>query len=108
MLEAFEADGDPDWRENAVDVMRVALERFWDPKGGGFYDLAKGSVQDAASVLALKRKPVEDSPSPSSNGVAAGVLLKPPHLPGNDQNPARPEKLIRAFAGGTSPLGGIF
>ena len=108
MLEAFEADGDPDWRENAVDVMGVALDRFWDPKGGGFYDLAKDSVQDAASVLALKRKPVEDSPSPSSNGVAAGVLLKLHHLTGNDEYRARHDELIRAFAGEASRMGGIF
>src|SRR2546428_896112 len=108
LLEAFEADGDPDWRENAVEVMRVALERYWDPKGGGFFDLAKDSVRDAASVLALKRKPVEDSPSPSSNGVAAGVLPQLHHLTGGGEDRAPPDELIRAFAGGAPPPGAGF
>src|SRR2546422_4961686 len=108
MLEAFEADGDPDWRGKAGGVMRGALERFLGPQGGGFFDLAKDSVRDAASVLALKRKPVEDSPSPSSNGVAAGVLQKLHHLTGDDAYRARHYELIRAFAGEASRMGAIF
>jgi len=107
MLDAFEAGGDADWLQNAEAVMRLSLQHFWDPKGGGFFDL-KATPGPGASVLAVKRKPVEDSPSPSANGVAAVVLQKLHHLTGNDDYRLRHDELIRAFAGEASRLGGIF
>src|SRR2546428_11786417 len=57
MLEAFEADGDPDWREEAGGGVRGALGRVWGPKGGGLLHLAKDSLPDAASRPARQREP---------------------------------------------------
>ena len=107
MVEAYEADGDAEWRQNAEEVMHFALEHFWDSTGGGFFDV-KPTTGPGASVLAVKRKPAEDSPSPSANGVAAVVLQKLHHLTGNDEYRVRHDELIRAFAGEASRLGGIF
>src|SRR3972149_6471892 len=78
MLDAYEAVQDPDWLRHAEAVMRFALDHFWDSKGGGFFDL-ESTAGPGASVLAVKRKPVEDSPSPSANGIA-GLGLQRLHL----------------------------
>jgi len=109
MLDAQEATGDPRWLERAEEVTRFALAHFWDERGGGFFDLM--DTRDARAIpapLSLRRKPVEDSPSPSSNGVAGMVLQRLHHLTGNDEYRLRADHLIRAFAGEASRMGAIF
>ena len=109
MLDAHEATGDAVWLNRTEDVMRFALDHFWDSKGGGFFDLAEDAGGGSmASALALKRKPIEDSPSPSSNGVAGAVLQKLHHLTGNDEYRLHGDELVRAFAGEAERTGGIF
>jgi len=108
LLDAYETTQDPEWLGQAETVMRFAIDHFWDPKGSGFFDLKHDAGGTAASVLELKRKPVEDSPSPSSNGVAGVVLQRLHHLTGNDDYRVRHDELVRAFAGEASRMGGIF
>ncbi|TLZ66024.1 MAG: thioredoxin domain-containing protein [Methanobacteriota archaeon] len=108
LLDAFETTQDPDWLEEAETVMRFALDHFWDAKGGGFFDVSASDGAGANSILALKRKPVEDSPSPSANGMAGLVLQRLHHLTGNDEYRLHHDELIRAFAGEASRMGGIF
>ena len=109
MLDALEVTGDATWLRRAEDVMRFALAHFWDEKDGGFFDLHDTSEsRPLAFLMAIKRKPIEDSPSPSSNGVAALVLQRLHHLTGNDEYRLRHDRLIRAFAGEAARTGGIF
>jgi uncharacterized protein YyaL (SSP411 family) len=108
LLDAFEVTQDSEWLEQAETVMRFALDHFWDAKGGGFYDVNSSEGAGAHSILALKRKPVEDSPSPSANGIAGLALQRLQHLTGNDEYRLHHDALIRAFAGEASRMGGIF
>ncbi|TLZ61456.1 MAG: thioredoxin domain-containing protein [Methanobacteriota archaeon] len=108
LLDAYEATQDPEWLGQAETVTRFAIDHFWDAKGGGFFDLTHDAGGSAASVLALKRKPVEDSPSPSSNGIAGVVLQRLHHFTGKEDYRARHDDLVRAFAGEGSRMGGIF
>jgi len=52
--------------------MRLAVERYGDPEGGGFFDRAK----DAAPMggMDIRRKPLQDSPTPGANSVAVIAL----------------------------------
>lgn len=89
--------------------MRSALDRFWDPKAGGFFDLAQeGASGPMPPALAARRKPIEDSPSPSANGVAGLVLQRLHHLTGNDEYRLHHGELVRAFAGDATRMGAIF
>ncbi len=62
LLDAWEATLDRRYFEIAERAMRLAVERFGDPDGGGFFDRAK----DAAPMggLEVRRKPLQDSPTP--------------------------------------------
>ncbi|HEY5539296.1 MAG TPA: thioredoxin domain-containing protein [Thermoplasmata archaeon] len=109
MLDAHEVTADVTWLRRADEVMQFALSHFWDDRDGGFFDLSnEPSGRSMSSLMELKRKPIEDSPSPSSNGVAAIVLQKLHHLTGNDDYRLHHDLLMRAFAGEAARMGGIF
>ena len=72
LLDAYEATLDSRYFEIAERAMELTIERFGDAEGGGFYDRAK----DAAPMggLEVRRKPLQDSPTPGANSVAAIAL----------------------------------
>ena len=72
LLDAYEATLDRRYFDIAERAVRLAVERYGDPDGGGFFDRAK----DAAPMggLDVRRKPLQDSPTPGANSVAAIVL----------------------------------
>ena len=72
LLDAYEATLDRRYFDIAERAVRLAIERYGDPDGGGFFDRAK----DAAPLggLDVRRKPLQDSPTPGANSVAAIVL----------------------------------
>jgi uncharacterized protein YyaL (SSP411 family) len=73
-LDASEATGDDAWRTRAIAVMRYCGRAHWDDAKGGFFDVARD--RSGAAYLATPAKPVQDSPTPSANGVAALVLAR--------------------------------
>ena len=85
--------------------MRIAVERFGDPEGGGFFDRAK----DAAPMggLEVRRKPLQDSPTPGANSVAAIVLDRLYAFTGERLYRDWAEKTLEAFAGRV-PQYGLF
>jgi uncharacterized protein YyaL (SSP411 family) len=72
LLDAYEATLDRRYFGIAERAVRLAVERYGDPDGGGFFDRAK----DAAPLggLDVRRKPLQDSPTPGANSVAVIVL----------------------------------
>ena len=85
--------------------MRLAVVRFGDPDGGGFFDRAK----DAAPMggLDVRRKPMQDSPTPGANSVAAIVLDRLYALTGEKLYRDWAEKTLEAFVG-LVPQYGLF
>jgi len=73
-LDASEATGDDAWLTRAIAVMRYCGRAHWDEEKGGFFDVARD--RSGAAYLATPAKPVQDSPTPSANGVAALVLAR--------------------------------
>jgi len=73
-LDASEATGDDAWLTRAIAVMRYCGRAHWDDERGGFFDVARDRL--GAAYLATPAKPVQDSPTPSANGVAALVLAR--------------------------------
>jgi hypothetical protein len=72
LLDAYEMTLAPRYFEIAQRAMKLTIEHFGDGEGSGFYDRAK----DAAPMggLEVRRKPLQDSPTPGANSVAAIVL----------------------------------
>jgi uncharacterized protein len=105
LLDAYEATLDRGYFEIAERAMRIAVERFGDPEGGGFFDRAK----DAAPMggLEVRRKPLQDSPTPGANSVAAIVLDRLCAFTGERMYRDWAEKTLEAFAG-RIPQYGLF
>jgi uncharacterized protein len=75
-LDAYEATGADDWLTRATTVMHYCGRAHWDDAKGGFFDVARDRTGDGQAYLATPAKPIQDSPTPSANGVAALVLAR--------------------------------
>ncbi len=105
LLDAYEATLDPRYFEAAKRTMDLAIERYGDAEGGGFFD----RPSDAAPMggLDVRRKPFQDSPTPGANSVAAIALTRLHAFTGDDRYRAFAQKTLEAFAG-IAPQYGLF
>lgn len=74
LLKGYRSIGEKRYLEAAVHWTKVACDRFEDKTQGGFYDI-ETPEETAVALLKLRRKPVEDTPSSSANGVMIRNLL---------------------------------
>ncbi len=97
LLDAYQATLDRRYLDTAERAMRLAIERFGDPDRGGFFDRAT----DAPPLggLEVRRKPIQDAPTPGANSVAVMVLDRLHSLTGEDLYRAWAEKTLEAFIG---------
>ncbi|HKV62399.1 MAG TPA: thioredoxin domain-containing protein [Candidatus Acidoferrum sp.] len=105
LLDAYETTLDPRYFTAAKKTMDLALARYGDAEGGGFFD----RPSDAAPMggLDVRRKPFQDSPTPSANSVAAIALIRMYAFSGDDRYHASAQKTLEAFAG-IAPQYGLF
>jgi uncharacterized protein len=105
LLDAYEATLDQRYFEIAERAVRLAVERYGDPEGGGFFDRAK----DAAPMggMEIRRKPLQDSPTPGANSVAVIALDRLYGLTGEKLYRDWAEKTLEAFVG-LVPQYGLF
>jgi uncharacterized protein YyaL (SSP411 family) len=105
LLDAYEATLDPRYFQRAERTLQLAIERFGDPDQGGFFDRAK----DAPPMrgLDIRRKPVQDSPTPGANSVAVILLERMHGLTGNALYHHWAELTLQSFAG-IAPKFGLF
>src|ERR1700728_3089230 len=105
LLDAYESTLERRYFKIAERAMLLAIERFGDPEGGGFFDRAK----DAAPMggLDVRRKPLQDSPTPGGNSVAAIVLDRLHGFTGERLYREWAEKTLEAFVG-LIPQYGLF
>lgn len=103
LLDAWETTLDRRYFETAERAMRLCIERFADPDGGGFFDRAK----DAARLggIEVRRKPLQDSPTPGANSVAAMALDRLAALTGEKLYSEFAEKTLEAFIGSIPQYG---
>jgi uncharacterized protein len=105
LLDAYESTLEQKYFEKAERTMRLVVERFGDPEGGGFFDRAK----DAPPLggLDVRRKPLQDSPTPGTNSVAVIVLDRLYAFTGEKLYRDWAEKTLEAFVG-LVPQYGLF
>jgi uncharacterized protein YyaL (SSP411 family) len=105
LLDAYEATLDPRYFTAAQKTLDLAIARYGDAEGGGFFD----RPSDAAPMggLDVRRKPFQDSPTPSANSVAAIALIRMHAFTGDDRYNASAQKTLEAFAG-IAPQYGLF
>ena len=103
LLDAYEVTLEHRYLESAARCMRLAVERFGDPEAGGFFDRAK----DAPPMqgLEVRRKALQDSPTPGANSAAAIVLDRLYAFTGERLYSEWAEKTLEAFAGRVAQYG---
>jgi hypothetical protein len=74
LLDAYEATLDPKYFSAARRAADFAIAEYFDEEGGGFFDRASGAPPMGG--LELRRKPLQDSPSPGANSTAAMLLAR--------------------------------
>ncbi len=96
-LDAWEATGEFAYYGLAKAIADAMLARFYDAVGGGFFDTEMSA--DAIGALSARRKPLQDSPTPAGNAVAAAVLLRLSALTGERVYEDRAQETLETFAG---------
>jgi uncharacterized protein YyaL (SSP411 family) len=77
---------------------------YWDGDEGGLFDTARDRTGEEG-LLPARAKPVQDTPTPSPNGVAGIVVARLHEFTGDLRWKQRGEELVRAFAGRAQELG---
>ncbi len=103
-LDACEMTGRRDWLDWGHAIMDRVWSDYRDTEGGGLFDTARGRSAEQG-LLPARAKPVQDTPTPSPNGVAGIVCMRLHELTGESHWKARGEELLRAFAGTARELG---
>jgi len=102
-LDAYEATGDESWLVWSRALMARVWNEYRDPTGGGLFDRSESAGE---GLLPTRLKPIEDTPTPSPNGVAGTVLARLAELTGDSVWRERAGELLGAFAG-QDPAAGL-
>jgi uncharacterized protein YyaL (SSP411 family) len=103
-LDAWEATGELRYFTAARQLGDAMLTRFCDSEVGdamsrGFFDTEKDATDSAIGALTTQRKPLQDSPTPAGNALAATLLLRLYALTGDDLYRTRAQDTLETFAG---------
>ncbi len=93
LLELYEATFSTKYLSQALDLMNIMVEDFWDDKNGGFF---LGS--DQSEKLIVRSKTAYDGAIPSGNSVAVMNMVKLTRITGNTKWAELAEKTMRAFS----------
>ena len=104
-LDAYEASAALSYFKFARDIADTMIVKFFDPVSGGFFDAEPVSDGKSLGVLSTRRKPLQDSPTPAGNPMAAIVLLRLHDYTGNASYRDQAEQTLETFAEGVGQFG---
>ena len=105
LLDAYEATLDAHYFRAAQRTMDLTIDRYGDSDVGGFFDRA--SDAPPMGGLDVRRKPFQDSPTPSANSIAVMALTRLYAYTGDQKYYEWAKKSLEAFAG-VAPQYGLF
>ncbi len=104
-LDAYEATADLSYFKFARAIGDAMIAKFFDAVSGGFFDAEPAADGKSLGVLATRRKPVQDSPTPAGNPMAAIALLRLHHYTGDAGYRDKAEQTLETFAGVAEQFG---
>src|SRR5579859_971855 len=104
-LDAYEATSDLSYFKFAQAIAAAMIERFYDATSGGFFDREPFGDGQSLGVLATRRKPLQDSPTPAGNPLAAIALMRLHHYTGDSNYKEKAEQTLETFAGVAEQFG---
>jgi uncharacterized protein len=96
-LDAYEATADLNYFKTGRAIADAMIARLYDETGGGFFDCAPASENQSLGVLATRRKPLQDSPTPAGNPMAAIALVRLHHYTGEADYRDKAEQTLEVF-----------
>jgi hypothetical protein len=96
LLDAYEATLDAKYFAAARRAADFAIAEYYDAEGGGFFDRASGAPPMGG--LEVRRKPLQDSPTPGANSSAAILLDRLYGYTGDARYRQCAEATLEAFA----------
>jgi len=107
-LEVWLASGELRYFTAATTLAHAMIELFYDNAKGGFFDADPAAHNSAVGVLTARRKPLQDTPTPAANSVAAAALARLATFAGSSATyHAVAQQTLSAFAG-SAPQFGLF
>jgi uncharacterized protein YyaL (SSP411 family) len=104
-LDAYEATADLSYFKFAQAITDAMMAKFYDAVSGGFFDAEPSTDGKSLGVLSTRRKPVQDSPTPAGNPMAAIALLRLHHYTGDAAYRDKAELTLETFAGVAEQFG---
>jgi uncharacterized protein YyaL (SSP411 family) len=104
-LDAYEATSDLSYFKFAQAITDAMITRFYDSPSGGFFDSEPPAEGTGLGVLATRRKPLQDSPTPAGNPMAAIALLRLHHYTGDTAYREKAQQTLETFAGVAEQFG---
>ena len=104
-LDAYEATADLSYFKFARALANSMIARFFDRTSGGFFDSEPAADGKSLGVLATRRKPLQDSPTPAGNPMAAIALARLHHYTGDAGYRDQAETTLETFAGVAEQFG---
>ncbi len=104
-LDAYEATADLSYYRFARAITDAMIARFYDATSGGFFDSEPAADGVSLGVLATRRKPLQDSPTPAGNPMAAIALVRLHHYTGDAGYRDKAEETLETFAGVAEQFG---
>jgi uncharacterized protein YyaL (SSP411 family) len=104
-LDAYEATADLSYFKFAQAITDAMIARFYDATSGGFFDSESVAEGKSLGVLATRRKPLQDSPTPAGNPMAAIALARLHHYTGDASYQDKAELTLETFAGVAEQFG---
>ncbi len=103
-LDAYESTSDLTYFKFGRDIADAMIARFYDATSGGFFDSEPVSDKQLG-VLGTRRKPLQDSPTPAGNPMAAIALIRLHHYAGDASYRDKAEDTLETFAGVAEQFG---
>jgi uncharacterized protein YyaL (SSP411 family) len=99
-LDAWETTGKMRYYDAAFALMESALARFYDEVGCAFFDTEKPAPGERRlGALEARRKPLQDSPTPAGNPMAATLLMRLEAVSGRFDYAEKAQETLETFAG---------
>ncbi len=99
-LDAWEVTGEMRYYQAAEAIAESVIARFYDKVGDGFCDMEIAVEGEARlGALTARRKPLQDSPTPAGNPVAAALLMRLEALNGREDYAVKALDTMEHFAG---------
>ncbi len=103
MFELHQASLEVDYLEKSIVYCRTAVEKFWDPAGGGFF-----ISPESEKRLLLRKKEIYDGATPSGNSIMFLNMIRIERLTGSGEFTEHIEKPEKAFSSRISAAPSVY